>query len=265
MTDQPQKFLGKKEVKRDHRNLMAARYMASTFPEAYDWQKGRTPVPARTYGNTSYGDCTLASQANCLVRFERLEARRTILLPDQLVIGNYLNMTGGVDEGWYELDALKRWRSTGFTPREGRTYTVDAFAEINPRNISEIKAALWQFKVVKVCFALPWAWSSIEPKGYGPEGSDGLWDVGVGPDYELNSWGGHSMMADAYDGEGLWVQHTWYSGPTPARQKVTWAAVQKYCDEAYSVVDSFNSWRARRAVKFNVEKLAADVAEVTAS
>lgn len=256
-----QKLLGKKAVQHDSRNLRAVRYMTSTYPRTYDWQKRRSPVPARTYGNTTYGDCTLASQANCLVRFERSESRRTIILPDQLVIGNYLSMTGGADEGWYELDALKRWRTVGFSPRNDRTYTIDAFAQINSKNVDEIKAALWQFKLIKICFLLPWAWSSVGVEGYDP--NPGVWDVGEGDDYEVGSWGGHSMSADAYDEEGLWVIHTWYEGPRQARQKVTWDAVRKYADEAYSLVDSFNTWRQRRAVEFDLQALAEDVADVT--
>lgn len=262
MADQ-QKMLGKKEVKHDFRNLRAARYLASEFPAWYDWQRKRRPVPARTYGNTQYGDCTLASQANCVARFERMEQRRTIILPDQLVIGNYLNMTGGADEGWYELDAIKRWRSIGFAPRNDRVYTIDAFTQVNTLNVDEVKAALWQFKVIKICFQLPWAWSRVDAPGYGSPETEGVWDVGDGPDFEPNSWGGHSMSADGYDAEGLWVIHSWYEGPRPARQKITWAAVQKYADEAYSIVDAFDAWRGPRKAAFDLPSLVADVRAVT--
>lgn len=256
------KNLGKAPKKEDRRNLMAARYLASGFPERYAWQKGRRMVPARTFGNTSYGDCTLASQANAVIRFERVEQRRTVLVPDQTVIQNYLDMTGGQDTGWYELEALKRWRTKGFDLPKGRTYQIDGFAEINPSNIDEIKAALWQFKVIKVCFALPIAWASIDPPAYAANGVGGIWDVGTGPSFTANSWGGHSMMADAYTEQGLWVSHTWYEGKVAARQLVTWDAVKAYCDEAYSVVDSFNFWRHRavfdiRAMKRDVEVVSA--------
>ena len=257
------KKLGKERKKDDARNLMAARYLASEFPASYDWQKRRRLLPARTFGNTSYGDCTLASQANALMRFERMEQRRTVVIPDQTVIQNYLEMTGGEDSGWYELEALKRWRTTGFNTRADRKYTIDGFAEINPRNIDEMKAAIYQFKVVKVCFGLPWAWSAIDPPGYASASStEGPWDIGEGPDYEAYSWGGHSMMTDWYDDIGLYAVHTWYEGAKPARQLVTWAAVQAYCDEAYSVVDSFNSWR-KKAI-FDVAAMEQDVREVTA-
>lgn len=260
---EPVKLLGKAPKQEDQRNLMAARYLASEFPAKYDWQKKRKPAPSRTFGNTEYGDCTLASQANALIRMERIEQRRTVLIPDQTVISNYLEMTGGADSGWYELDALKRWRSNGFLYRSDRRYTIDAFAEIHPTNTDEMKAALWQFKVIKVCFGLPKAWSRIDPPGFGSSpATEGAWDVGVGPDYEPYSWGGHSMMADGYDENGLWVAHTWYHAPKPARQLVTWEAVRKYADESYSIIDSFDGWRKKAA--FDVQQLQKDVEKVTA-
>lgn len=193
MPDIVLKKLGKMPVKRDARNLKAARYLASTFPASYDWQKNRTPVPSRTFGNDSYGDCTVASQANCISRFERREQRRTILIPDQTVIANYLEMTGGADDGWYELDALKRWRTKGVRASSTRSYTIDGFTEVNPRSIEEMKAAIWQFKLMKVCFSLPVAWSQIEPPGFGGGRPEGAWGTGVGPDYEPGSWGGHCI------------------------------------------------------------------------
>lgn len=260
------KRLGKNSVKHDLRNLLAADYLEpGVFPEAYDWQKHRAPMPARTFGNDSYGDCTLASQANALARLERIEQRRTILLADQLVIQNYLEMTGGADDGWYELEALKRWRTTGFSPRVDRPYTIDAFTQIHTTNVDEMKAAIWQFKVIKMCFQLPIAWSSIEPEGYAPPGTmTGLWTTGTGSDYDEGSWGGHSMSVDGYNPVGAWAIHSWYVGAKPARQLVTWDAIQKYADEAYSIVDSFDAWRKRKPV-FDLKALKADVAEVTAS
>ncbi len=260
---QPKK-LGKLEVKHDRRNLMAAHYMAATYPPEYDFMKGRRDIPARTFGNTSYGCCTLASQANALARFERLEQRRTILIPDQTVISNYLEMTGGADEGWYELDAIKRWRTIGFPASATRRYTIDGFAQITPQSIDQMKAALWNFKVIKVCFGLPASWSTIDPPTYAVDGVGGVWDVGDdSPTFGFGSWGFHSMMADGYNSEGIWIGHTWYHGTKTARQFVTWAAVVKYADEAYSIVDSFNAWRSKKPV-FNLEALAKDVARVTA-
>lgn len=260
----PVKLLGKGPKKEDHRNLMAARYLASEFPARYAWQKGRRPVPARSFGNTSYGDCTLASQANCVIRFERTEQRRTVLIPDQTVIRNYLDMTGGQDAGYFELDAIKRWRTTGFDMPRDRFYRIDGFAEVNPKNIDEVKAALFQHGLIKVCFALPIAWAGIDPPTYAADGIGGIWDVGVGSTFEPYSWGGHSLMADMYDERGLWVSHTWYDGPVAARQLVTWEAVQQYCDEAYSIVDSFNFWHQRNAL-FDIGALQRDVEAVTSA
>lgn len=259
------RMLGKLEPKVDERNLMAARYMGTAVapPETYDFMNGRgslvtgrrrkygtrKPLPARTFGNNQYGDCTKASQANALMRLERLEQRRTVVIPDAEVIAQYLAMTGGADEGWYELDAIKNWRTVGFdTPstkdEPGNRYKIDAFAQVNVDR-TELMRAMSTFHLIKICFALPKAWQHIEPEGYGTASGNHVWDVGVGPDYDYGGWGGHSMMADAYDQAGLWVVHTWYEAPKQVRQYVTWEAVLKYSDEAYTIVDSLNAFKKR--------------------
>lgn len=258
MADGITKRLGKLPAKQDGRNLRAARYLASSFPASYDWQKHRRAMPSRTFGNDSYGDCTIASQANCVSRFERMEQRRTVLIPDQTAIQNYLEMTGGQDDGWYELDAIKRWRTDGIKVSATRSYHIDGFTEVNPLDTDEMKAAIAQFKMLKVCFNLPLAWSKIDPPGYGYGRPEGVWATGEGPDFEAGTWGGHSMMTDRYDADGLWVVHTWYVEPKPVRQLVTWDAIKMYCDEAYSVVDSFDAWRQKKPA-FDVNQLASDV------
>ncbi len=73
------------------------------------------------------------------------------------------------------------------------------------------------------------------------------------------------MMADAYDEEGILVVHTWYEDNKEVRQKITWDAVMKYADEAYSVVDSVDDWRARPRLSkmVDLDRLESDVIEVT--
>jgi hypothetical protein len=267
----PEKQLGKLEAKHDARNLMAAKYIAETPPASYDFmrlpsKRRRSRLPARTFGNNDFGDCTLASQANALMRFERVEQRRTIIVPQQHVIDNYLQMTGGQDSGWYELDALKRWHSEGFDWNPNRKYTIDAFAQVNVDSADEIRAAMYAFRLIKICFGLPNGWKQIDPEGYGDAGPNGdhIWSEDGGDPW---SWGGHSMMADAYDEDGIWVVHTWFEGDTQARQLVTWEAVAKYADEAYSLVDSIDEWRSRPRLSrlVDLDALEKDVEEVTAA
>jgi hypothetical protein len=165
---------------------------------------------------------------------------------------------GGCDNGAYELDALKHWRNVGFELRIGRRYTIEGFAEVSNDDVDEFRAATAAFGGLKVCFALPRAWQRVP--------TSGVWDVGEGADYAPGSWGGHSMWEDRYDEEFVYVVHTWYEGGPRVYQRVTWPAWQRYCDEAYSVVDAFDLWRKRPVAKLvDLSAFEHDVAEVTAA
>lgn len=230
------------------------------------WQK-RAPFPLGTWGNNQYGDCTRASQAVAAMRNERLEVRQTPTIPPEEVVRVYVDMSnrlyGGGDNGAYEEDALAEWRKPDLTFRDthGRPHTIDAFTRLNPKSADQIKAAIFLAggsHGIKVCFNLPTAWQALVDQKVDLTAGDntltGAWTPG--------SWGGHSMYADDYDEFGVWVQHTW----NLPRQRVTWAAVYAYCDEAHSYVDSLDQWRNRpqpRAAYFNIRKLVDAVNQVS--
>src|SRR4051794_12311922 len=77
-------------------------------PPAYDRWKRMKAFPLSTFGNTVYGDCTLASQGHAAMRMEKLETGKVPSIPEQSVIDSYLAMTkrlyGGGDTGAFETD-----------------------------------------------------------------------------------------------------------------------------------------------------------------
>lgn len=246
------KLLGKMPAKSEVTLLRFAQFVkgrnvAMMLPPKYDFWKGKAKFPGRIYMNDSEGDCTRASQANLATRMERIETKRTINLNDEEISRVYNEMTtrlyGGGDTGAYEIDALNCWRNPDhtFKDEKGRPLTIDAYTRINQLDHDEIKLAIYAAgaKGIKLCINLPEAYQSIDPPNpwvtplAGP--LTGIWLPG--------SWGGHSLMANAYDSKGIRLVHTWYKDPQLHEQWITWEAIAAYCDEAYSIVDSIDSWR----------------------
>lgn len=275
LLEQAKKRLGKLPARSSPKQLHFARFVKAAAPEPPPsvnfWDK-RVKFPARTYGNTENGCCTIASQAVAAARMERLEQRRTIEISTDEVLRVYYAMTdreyGGGDTGAFETDALDNWRRPELTFRDakGRPHTIDAYLRVNHTDINEIKRAVAFSGVhgVKICFNLPLMWSTQDI----PE----VWDV---PESQLmtgpwmpGSWGGHSMFAGAgYTVDGMPPVHTWYHGGAEINygiQLATWRAIMAYCDECYIVVDSVNSWKKQGLLtKREAEKLVSLVNEVS--
>jgi hypothetical protein len=213
----------------------------------------RSRFPARTFGNTDNGCCTIASQAVAAMRMERLEGNASFAVTTQAVLDTYYALTqreyGGGDTGAYETDALDNWRKPDLTFRDtkGRPHTIDAYLRVNQADLIEVRRAIAFSRVhgVKACFALPLGFASINP----PE----PWDVPTnGADLRTwmpNGWGGHSTFLGAdYSVRGVDINQTWYEGKAEVSwgiQLITWKAFSMYCDEMYIVVDSVNQWARR--------------------
>jgi hypothetical protein len=239
--------LGRLPAKSDTRALMFSRFAAppKKLPARTNFWPRRRAFPLRTFGNTQYGDCTRAKQAVAAMRMERLETRRTPQIDDAEVIRVYVDMSnrlyGGGDNGAYETDALSEWRRPELTFKDtkGRALTIDAFLRLNPFDHEELKSALVAAGAhgVAVCLNLPAAWQNWGQRD---------WDTPIlGPligNYLPGSWGGHSMWARDYDEVGLWLNHTWGMPD----QRITWRAAAAYLDEAHSVIDSWNYWKAKK-------------------
>lgn len=272
--DAGSKRLGKLPAKSSMKQLHFARVLKAEPepPKVVKFWEKRKPFPAYTYGNTDNGCCTIASQAVMATRLERIEQRRTVGFNENEILRVYYNLTsrlyGGGDTGAYEVDALNNWRNPDLTfqDRKGRPHTIDAYLRVNQADLHEVKRAIAFSGAygIKVCYALPAAWSSVDiPNAWDiPEGQPM-----VGP-WLPNSWGGHSMAAAAgYRLDVLPQPHTWYTGGAEVNygiQPVTWRGFSAYADEAYIVVDSVNSWKKQGLLtKRQAEMIVSAVNEVS--
>lgn len=239
--------LGRLPVRSDTRALMFSAFGApAVLPVRTSFWPHRAGFPLRTFGNTSYGDCTFAKQAMGSLRMERIETKHTASITDEEIIRVYTALSnrlyGGGDNGAFETDALSNWRKPDYTFRDtaGRKLTIDAFTRINPFDHEELKNALFTAGShgIAVCLNLPLAFQGIVP----PMDWDLPLNVQPIAEWLPGSWGGHSMWARDYDEIGIWLVHTW-GFPD---QRLTWRAAAVYLDEAHLVVDSIDYWRTHR-------------------
>src|SRR5881296_1429824 len=229
--------LGKAPAKRDRRNLLFSAVLKRPppAPPAYDFDLEHPGTPTPMFLNDTYGDCVIAGRAHQTLRFEKLEQRSEIAISDKEVIDEYLKETGGDDTGLIVLDSLKLWRKRGWRAA-GARYRIRAFAQIDPRSEDEIRSAVYLDIGVGLGLLLPLTASRQIDAGK-------PWDVGRGPGSKPGSWGGHYVYVPAYTEVGP-VCVTW-----GRKQPMTWAFLQKYCDEAYVIIDAVNTPKKRRALE----------------
>jgi hypothetical protein len=235
--------LGKQDYQHDDRTLLMARFIQPDIrvPAKSDFDKNRTPIPVRMWGNDAWGDCVIAGEANQLLRLERIEQRRTLMLSDQEVIDRYKLLTGSAspgdayDNGLVILEAMRNWRSSGFTVGN-RTYTIAAYGELEPNNRAQLRMASYALHGIHLGISLPLAAQRMT--------HEGVWhyEGQTTPEFQPGSWGGHLVYSKAYDPDSLEIL-TW-----GRKVKVTNEFIEKYADEAWAVVDNFDSWRIKQTV-----------------
>jgi len=218
--------LGKGPARRDKRNLKLAALLGAevAIPDEYDFDVSHTGIPTPMFGNDQYGDCVIAGRAHQTLRFELLEQKTLITITEEDVTNEYFKLTGGEDSGLIVLDSLKEWRKKGWIAAQ-QLYKIKAFAEVDPPNHEEIKRAIYMD--VGIGFGL------LLPETAQAQFTEGKpWDVVDGGGSEPNSWGGHYVYSPGYTNAGP-VCVTW-----GRKQQITWAFVDKYCDEGYAIIDA---------------------------
>jgi hypothetical protein len=242
--------LGKQEYEHNPLTIMLARYLLPEIrtPTRFDFDTGRRPFPMRMWGNNAWGDCVIAGRCNHILRLERIEQRRTIALFDDDAISEYQKLTGSQtpedanDTGLGVLDAMREWKNTGMMTdgRNGvrlpRNYQIAAYGEIEPQDHQQLKMAIYAMHGIHMGFWLPRAAQSMT--------NQGVWDYQgqSGPEWQPGSWGGHLVYSKAFDTDTVEIL-TWAE-----KVKVTWNFLDKYCDESWAVVDSFDSWRTKQTI-----------------
>jgi len=224
--------LGKAPAKKDKRNLRFAALLTAAppaLPSSYDFDMTHPGIPTPMFGNDVYGDCVIAGRAHQTLRFEDIEQGSVLMITDKNVIKEYLKETGGVDTGLVVLDSLNEWRQKGW--RVGtHVYKIRAFAEVNQTNHTEVRQAIFSDVGIGLGVLLPNS-AKLQIQTGQP------WDVTTGPDSAPGSWGGHYVLVPGYTPNGP-VCVTW-----GRKQQMTWAWLDKYCDEAYAIFDANNKFK----------------------
>lgn len=245
--------LGKKAYEHNPKTLKLAEFMlpAISVPPSFDIDAHRNPFPTDLWGNDAFGDCVFADRANAQLRLERIEQRKTIPITNEIVINEYKKRTGCVspgdanDSGYVILQAMREWRKEGWSIG-ARNYNIFAYGELDPKNHQQLKEGAYLLGGVHFGFALPRAMQGKTAWNYNGE---------TGPDWEPYSWGGHCVYGKGYNASGMLVK-TWGMDV-----KVNWAFIDKYCDEAWAVVDNADSWRIKQTV--DVSALASQLGKIT--
>jgi hypothetical protein len=112
-------------------------------------------------------------------------------------------------------DGLNDLRKTGLNGR-----VIAAFAQVDSRNMADVKLAVYEFGAVDIGFYFPA--SAMDQFNNGQP-----WDVVSGSPIE----GGHCVLVVGYDDNYLYV-YTW-----GAIQRMTYAFWSKYVDEAWVLID----------------------------
>jgi len=127
------------------------------------------------------------------------------------------------------LNSLKEWRKKGW--KVGRhTYKIRAFAELDFENHEEVRQAIFADIGIGLGVQLPNS-AKMQIQTGQP------WDVTTGSGSAKGSWGGHYVFVPGYTRIGP-VCVTW-----GRKQPMTWAWLDKYCDEAYTIFDAKNRFR----------------------
>lgn len=223
--------LGKDKARRDKRNLQLRTVLTpAPVPDEYDYDLDHPGIPTPMFANDRLGDCVIAGRAHATLRFENFEQKGAILaITDRVVVNEYLRQTGGNDNGLVMLDSLSQWRQKGWRIKS-RPYRIQAFAEINRGNHTEVKRAIIANIGVYIGLGLP-----ITAQDQFQMGQP--WEYVGGSGAGIYSWGGHCVYCSGYTTDGP-ICVTW-----GRKQQMTWGFWNKYCDEGYAVIDRINKFR----------------------
>jgi hypothetical protein len=260
--------LGKLPARVDSRTLKLNMFLnvpaLPPLPESFDMDNHlNVNIPLNMLGNDKWGDCVIVGRANWTLRAEAFEQQKVLNITTQECLDEYwkeegwsapkkkkciiqwgMTPTNPPDNGLNMLDSLKEWRKDGWTTSEN-TYTIHAFAAINIKNHEELCYATYLLNGGYIGFQVPS--SAITQFNFGQ-----TWTVVPGSSIE----GGHCVYIVGFNQTGP-VCVTWAK-----KQQMTWEFFDKYCDEAYAIVDTMDAFMENSPV--DVNKLEEYLTAVTA-
>lgn len=242
--------LGRLPTREDPRTLRLAAYLAADAPPpptAVNWLTTGATWPL--YRNDRIGDCTIVTCAHMTQSWsdavgEPVVTAETDVIAAYSAVSGYDPRTGRPDNGAYDLDVMRHWRSVGVGGRR-----ITAFARVDHTNLTEVRRALHRFGGLHVGIDLPrTAQAQI----------GGTWRETLGPAGRRGSWGGHAVHVGAYGRNGLTCT-TW-----GAVQRMTWGFWRAYVDEVYAAVSTdFLDAAGMSPTGLDLPALLADLERVT--
>ena len=199
---------------------------ASVTPPATVDYSGFGPVGM--LGNDTVGDCVFAADGHIVEQATFFGQGSEYVVSTEQALAAYSQVTGynpadpNTDQGALVQDGLDYLRKTGFGGHK-----IAAFAQVDVKNITEVKNAIAEFGSVDIGFNFPD--SAMTQFNAGKP-----WDVVAGARIE----GGHCVTVVGYTDAYLTVC-TWGK----STQKMTYAFWNKYVEEAWALV-SQDWWNA---------------------
>ena len=245
--------LGKLAPKYDHRTLRFADYLKPSVaikpPTAAGWDQKDYPWGYML--NDQLGCCTCSGIGHGLQLWTS-DTGKAFNPPDAAILKAYEDVGGyrpgfpQTDNGAVMLDVADYFVRTGVAGHK-----ANAFVKVNLRSKVQTELAIYWFGFLYLGVALPArAQSQIGKVWQLP--TTGTWL----PEDRPGSWGGHAIIATAYNASGLGCI-TW-----GARQNMTWNWFNAYADEAYAFVS--NDWLDKTGKAPNGLDLAALNADLSA-
>lgn len=180
-------------------------------------------------GNDTCGDCVFAGNGHIVEQQTYLGQGAEYVVSTSQAIASYSRVTGydpnagppgnnPTDQGTMLQTGLEDLQKVGFGG-----HVIAMFAQLDPRNINDVKLAVSEFGIVSIGIAFPNSAMTQFDNGQ-------PWDVVQGATIE----GGHCVVVAGYDDTYLYV-YTWGKA-----QKMTYAFWNTYCagngGEAWAVI-----------------------------
>lgn len=222
---------GKAPATYDDRDLKLAnvRLAGDPLPEEYDFDDEHE-IPIHTYQNPPQNNCVIAGRAHQTLRFELAEQKVLINITDEDVEREFKKQTTGGNTDIDVRPSLDLWRTRGWEAA-GQHFKIKAFSKIDPIDPEEVKHMIYIKLGVGLGFQLPES-AIIQFKDGQP------WEA----TRERAAAHYHYVYVPGYTKDGP-VCITW-----GRKQQMSWAFVNKYCDEAWTIVDDIDTPEKKRTL-----------------
>lgn len=199
------------------RTLKLRHYLAKDLPappDSVNWSTKVAAWPADLWGNSQYGDCTVAGACSIILCQTSCNAAPS-MIDTGVAEAFYFALTGGSDSGLDLVTVLSAMQNTGIQSVGGKVDKWGGYVSVDVNNPTEIEQAVNLFGGCYIGISLPRAWDQ----------DTSTWTVSGA---NTMSVGGHCVTILGYD-QKYWYIYTW-SQIVPTER----AALPMVCDEIYA-------------------------------